>query len=192
MVGVKYDPDKNHRRSLRLPSYDYAQAGAYFVTLCTHGRASLFGDVADGEMRLHEFGAIVQEEWLRTAMIRPGVGLDIFQVMPNHFHGIVFFGVDGDVGAHGRAPLPEARTAPLHRPARSLGSLVAGFKSAVTARINTVRGTRGTPAWQRNYYEHVIRNEGDLDSIRQYIVGNPAKWAEDQENPGNAPVQGRV
>ncbi len=183
---MKYDPDKHHRSSIRLHGYDYAQAGAYFVTICTQGRICLFGDVVDGGMRLNDYGQTVQSEWLRTATIRSEVELDVFQVMPNHFHGIVVItseatGIVGaSVGAHGRAPL---RRAP-----KSLGALIAGFKSASTKRINEMRGTPGTPVWQRNYYEHVIRNSNELDGIRQYIPDNPAKWSEDVENPQNIQV----
>jgi REP element-mobilizing transposase RayT len=97
-------------------------------------------------------------------------------VMPNHVHGIV---VIRDVGAHGRAPLPS----PPHRLPCSLGSFVAGFKSAATKRINAIRRTPGLPVWQRNYYEHVIRDEDDLDRVRRYIAENPLRWEEDQKNP---------
>jgi putative transposase len=175
------NPDRHHRRSTRLKGYDYHQAGGYFVTLCTYERADLFGEVIDGEMRLNEYGQIVQAEWLRTAELRPEVELDAFVVMPNHLHGIVLI---HDVGAHGRAPLqPEtSHRLSLHRPRRSLGSLMAGFKSAATRQINALRATPGVPVWQRNYNDHVIRNDAELDSIRDYIVTNPARWAWDREN----------
>lgn len=180
-----YNTDQHHRRSLRLPGYDYAQVGAYFITVCAQDRACIFGEVVDGEMRLNQAGRMVHDEWLRTEAIRSEVRLDVFQVMPNHFHAIVMItgqapstGVTPDgVGAHGRAPL---RRAP-----KSLGSLVAGFKSAVTKNVNQMRGTPGQRLWQRNYYEHVIRHDRELDATRQYIVDNPAKWAEDRDNPQN-------
>lgn len=86
---MRYDPDKHHRRSIRLHGYDYAQAGAYFVTICTQNRECLFGDIEDGEMRLNDYGRVVEEEWLRTATIRREVELDAFIVMPNHVHGII-------------------------------------------------------------------------------------------------------
>lgn len=141
---------------------------------------------AQGDMQLNGLGDIARDEWLKTADIRAEVVLDEFVVMPNHFHAIVWI-VGGnsvnrdDVGAHSRAPLQKPTT--LHRPARSLGALVAGFKSAVTKRINEQRGTPGSVVWQRNYYEHVIRNESGLNDIRSYIQTNPAGWAEDAENP---------
>ena len=118
----------------------------------------------------------------RSAEIRPGVKLDVFQVMPNHLHGIVIFDDTSAeeifVGAHSRAP--------SFRQPRSLGSLIGGFKSAATKRTNQLRGTPGVPVWQRNYYERVIRNDHELQAIRQYIKENPAKWAEDSENPRNS------
>lgn len=169
-----------HRRSIRLKGYDYSQAGAYFVTLCTHNRECLFGKIVDGEMRLNELGHIVCEEWLRSAEIRPEIMLDAFVVMPNHLHGIVIF---TPVGAHGRAPLPSPSPQPPHRKPRSLGSFIAGFKSVVTKRINQTRQTPGIPVWQRNYYEHIIRNQESLARIRRYIADNPAKWDVDPENP---------
>ena len=87
---MTYQPDNHNRRSIRLPHYDYTSAGAYFVTVCTHNRAFIFGNIVDGEMRLNSVGRIVEEEWLRSSIIRGEVELDVFAIMPNHFHGIVF------------------------------------------------------------------------------------------------------
>ncbi|GBC96100.1 hypothetical protein HRbin16_01901 [bacterium HR16] len=196
---MTYDPERHHRHSIRLPGYDYTQAGAYFVTLVTHQRECLFGEIVDGEMLLNEIGRIVRDEWFRSAEIRREIVLDPdeFVVMPNHIHGIVWIcdieddvgadgvGADGvgahgvgahGVGAHGRAPLPGQRLP------RSLSSFIAGFKSAVTKRINEYRGTPGVPVWQRNYFEHIIRDDGELERIRRYIMNNPALWKEDREN----------
>ncbi len=106
---MKYDPDRHHRRSVRLKGYDYAQPGAYFITICTQNRECLFGEIVDGEMHLNEFGEIVRAEWFRSAEIRAEIELhpNEFVVMPNHVHGIVWIVSDDDeysVGAHGRAP----------------------------------------------------------------------------------------
>ena len=174
-----------HRRSIRLKGYDYTQPGAYFVTICTHGRKMLFGRVVDGEMQLNEFGEIVREEWFRSPDIRAEIELfpTEFVVMPNHIHGIVWIvETDTDVGAHSRAPLRRDR-APLHRPPRSLGSFIAGFKSVVTKRINALRETPGARVWQRNYYERIIRDERALNAIRRYILTNPSRWSLDRYNP---------
>ena len=186
---MTYDPAKHHRRSIRLRGYDYRQAGAYFVTVVTHQRQCLFGEIVDGETRVSRYGHTVREEWLRSAEIRCEIELDAFVVMPNHIHGIVVIRHQStDVGAHGRAPLPPAP----HRPPRSLGSFVAGFKSATTKRINEIRRTPGLPVWQRNYYEHVIRNDDELNHVRQYIIDNPGHWGEDRENPDNVGAHGRA
>ena len=129
----------------------------------------------DGEVELNELGRIAAEEWLKSARIRIEIELDAWVVMPNHVHGTVIITDDRCKGDR-----PVAPSGP--RP-RSLGAMMAGFKSAATRRINTTRGTPGASVWQRNYYEHVIRNESALDRIRQYIADNPARWSEDPENP---------
>ncbi len=168
------------RRSIRLAGYDYAQPGGYFVTICTQDREPLLGEVFEMEMHLSEVGHIASEEWVRSAQIRPGLTLDEFIVMPNHIHGIVV--ITDVVGAHSCAPLPDAPLpdAPLRqRQPRSLPSFVAQFKATATRRINDRRGTPGTQVWQRNYYEHIVRNDEELERIRQYIESNPAHWAED-------------
>lgn len=175
-IAMADDNANLQRRSIRLPGYDYSQAGAYFVTLCVHDRACLFGEVVDGAMRLNELGALVASEWLRTATIRPQVTLDEFVVMPNHFHAIIA------IEDSRRGVLPYARPR-FRSPAESLGSIVRGFKSATTTLINSMRNSPGVPVWQRNYYEHVIRNESELTRIREYIANNPHQWSLDRENP---------
>jgi putative transposase len=184
---MKYDPERHHRHSIRLKGYDYTQAGAYFVTVCTKDRACLFGDVADGEMRLNQIGYIVRQCWLAIPEHFPRVLLDEFMVMPNHVHGIiVIIRATHNVGATHASPQPNAsplRARP-HGPQRqSVASIVGSFKSAATKRINEHRGTPGTPVWQRNYYEHIIRNDESLNRIRQYIMNNPLQWTLDRENP---------
>jgi len=87
-AAMPYNPDIHHRRSIRLPGYDYAQPGAYFITACTHNRECLFGDIVDRAMRLNDVGRIVAEEWIKTGTIRPEITLDEWVVMPNHFHGV--------------------------------------------------------------------------------------------------------
>ncbi len=182
---MRYDPQNHHRRSIRLKGYDYTQPGAYFITICTKDRAHLFGEVVNGEMRLNDAGRIVWEEWFKTATLRPYVQLneDEFVVMPNHIHGIIWI-VD-DVGATRRvAPTRVAPTmdAPHGPKSGSIGAIIGQFKSVTTKRINDLRGTPGVPVWQRNYYEHIIRNEEALERIRTYIQTNPLRWAFDREN----------
>jgi len=179
-----------HRCSMRLPYYDYSQAGAYFVTVCAHKRRCLFGAVINGEMQMNRCGKVVEEEWYRSAKMRREIELDAFCVMPNHVHGIVVI-AKSPVGAQGLAPRQHGH-APLQRKVRSLSTLIAGFKAAATTRINELRGTPRTPVWQRNYYEHVIRNEDDLSEIREYIESNALKWDLDRENPEYAGATRRV
>lgn len=197
--------DRHRRHSIRLKNYDYSRAGAYFLTLCAWKKECHFGIIENSEIRMNEIGRIIDEEWLRTPMIRKEIDLDVFIVMPNHIHGIVVIndgvngegagddGVNGDGanndranndGANGRSPLP-GHNARLQMRPKSVSSFVAGYKSAVTARINRLRNTPGAPVWQRNYYEHIIRDENELSRIREYIMTNPLKWAEDKENPLN-------
>lgn len=178
-----YDSQRHHRHSIRLRGYDYTQPGAYFITICTHERELLFGDVVDGEMRTNEWGEIVREEWFRTAQLRPYVTLhdDEFVVMPNHVHGIIWI-VGEIVGATRRV----APTPPTGPDAGSIGAIIGQFKSIVTKRINALRATPGAPVWQRNYYEHIIRDERALTAIRRYIAENPLRWHLDRYNPSPA------
>ncbi len=170
----------NHRRSIRLSNYDYASRGVYFVTICTHDRQKLFGYIADGVMRINDIGGIVCQEWLRSEHIRCEIQMDEWVVMPNHMHGIVIIN-NNTVGATGRSPLHDSHQ-PRGPAKRSLGSLIAGFKSVATKRINELRGLPGVPVWQRNYYERIIRNESELNRIRQYILDNPRNWGNDELN----------
>jgi REP element-mobilizing transposase RayT len=180
---MKFNPDQHHRRSIRLRNYDYAQVGAYFVTLCTQGRVCLFGEVVSGQMRLNEYGLVLEAAWTNTRILRPQVQLDEYVVMPNHFHGILAI---FDMGRGVLQYAPTARRVPTFgSPSQTVGAIVRGFKSATTKHINEMRHTPGAPVWQRNYYEHIIRNEDDLAHIRQYILDNPLKWPEDAENPRN-------
>src|SRR3990170_8539551 len=165
---MRYDPTKHHRRSIRLRDYDYRQAGAYFVTTVCKDRELLLED--------ERFRTIAEETWLWLAERYEYVDVDQHVVMPNHLHGII---VIRDVRRGG------SRTAPTGRPLaiKPLGRLIGAFKTVSTKRINAIRGTPGLPRWQRNYYEHVIRDEDDLDRVRRYIAENPLRWEEDPENP---------
>ena len=212
--AMPYNPDLHHRRSIRLPAWDYRERGAYFVTICTHERECLF---EDGALR-----AAIEETWHAILRRSRDVVADEFVAMPNHVHGIIWIArpqpvraqhpaepVTPRVGAQ-HPPRPVIRlakddishsgpltarvgAAPLHPaplPAqrvlpRSLGAIVRSFKSNTTRRINNIRRAPGAPVWQRNYYEHVVRDEADLARIRQYIRENPAKWVDDPDNPVN-------
>ncbi|GBD27454.1 hypothetical protein HRbin30_02801 [bacterium HR30] len=185
------------RRSIRLKGYDYSQDGAYFVTIVTQDRACLFGQVVDGEMRLNELGTIVWATWHDLPRHYPNVDLDAFVVMPNHVHGIIVLTPVGagfkpaPTNAAGFKPAPTNATgfkpAPTAGRVHGLTEMVRAFKTFSARRINERRGTPGVRVWQRNYYEHIIRNDESLNRIREYIANNLLQWALDRENPDAAP-----
>jgi REP element-mobilizing transposase RayT len=172
---MKFDPQIHHRCSIRLQGYDYSQAGAYYVTIVTDGREMLFGAVVDGEMKLNEFGEIISEKWQWLETQYEYVELGEWVVMPNHLHGILVIYDDGRGGSR------SAPTAPIKR--KPLGGLIGAFKTVSTKHINLLWDTEGQVIWQRNYYEHIIRNEPEMDRITRYIESNPSAWMDDDENP---------
>ena len=195
---MRFDPKIHHRRSIRLKGYDYAQPGAYFVTLVTNQREEIFGEVAGGEMRLNQLGEIVHAEWLKTADIRPNVELheDEFVIMPNHVHGIIWI-VDKNIVGATRRVAPTVVVTMNPRVARtkgshtlvpnSIGAILAQFKSITAKRINALRDTRGIAVWQRNYYERIVRDETEMKNIWNYINTNPLHWQDDQLHPSTPP-----
>jgi len=172
-------PDARHRRSLRLPGYDYSQSNAYFLTICAAHKKFLFGNIKDGIMRLSEAGQVLVEEWLNTAKLRPYLTLDESVVMPNHFHGILWVNETPKQGTARRAPTMERFGKPVKG---SLPTIIGAFKAAVTRRINALRNSGKGEVWQRGYYEHVIRDDESLNRIREYIMHNPLNWEFDREN----------
>lgn len=175
--------DKYRIESIRLPGYDYSQPGAYFITIVTHNRQCLFGNIIDNEMMLNEFGVLVKNEWLKTGIIRPNIVIDAFVVMPNHLHGILII-TDNDDGYSRGDTLQRVSTKTIEqfgKPTKnSIPTIVRLFKSTTTKQINQLHQTPMQPLWQRNYYEHIIRNEVELNRIRQYIIDNPKKWKTDE------------
>jgi putative transposase len=242
-MTMPYDPNIHHRRSIRLPQYDYAQPGAYFVTICTHERECVLGDIADGRMELNDLGDIAQGFWLQVPVRFPSVIIDACVTMPNHGHAIIVItdagrgvvsppdpphpgtgirrGVvatpdpahpDADIRrgvvatpdpAHpatgirrGVVATPATTPTPARYPTDpwqggetpplrplTLGEIVAFYKYQTTKTINQIRDMVGTRFWQRNYWEHVIRNEAEMQRIREYIQANPARWRDDQLHP---------
>ena len=181
---MKYNPQKHHRRSIRLKGYDYTQPGAYFVTICSYQRIYLFGEVMNGEMKLNEAGKIARGEWFKTAHLRPYVKLyeDEFVIMPNHCHGIIWI-IDDPVGTrHRRVPTSESFGKPVKG---SIPTIVRAYKSAVTYAVNAAENQRGAVLWQKNYYEHIVRNNRELNNIRWYIANNPINWQLDRDNVQN-------
>lgn len=237
------DTARHQRRSIRLQGYDYAQAGAYFVTICTQQKACLFGKIVHGEMQLNEAGKMIDEVWHQLPMRFDTLALDEFVVMPNHIHGILVLQEgdsktgdhkdhpyamrnidrrgesrirpescirphavrntnDGDdhkdrpyatrnINRRGEScirPHPMRHTHPRGTLPDTVGRIVQAFKSITThAYITGVKQQGWSPfagkLWQRNYWEHIVRNESDWHQICEYIHNNPLQWELDQLNP---------
>jgi len=186
MAKMKYNPEKHHRRTIRLQGYDYSQAGAYFVTICTQNRKCLFGEIVNGEMILNDAGRMVTKWYHEIKNKFPDVKHDEFICMPNHIHFIVINdgGVIGtdlrvcpDQSGEHADQFDEHAGSPLYR-------VVQWFKTMTTNEyIRGVKQNKWLPfnkkLWQRNYYEHIIRNENELNRIRNYIINNPHNWKND-------------
>ena len=170
---MKYDPQRHHRRSIRLAGYDYSQPGGHFVTICTYKRELSLGS--------EEVEAVVRSAWDDLPTRFPHVTLDEFVMMPNHIHGILIFGSV----ARAQRRRGAARSEGEASIAPTLGQVLRVFKSRSAIEANRVMNRQGRPFWQRNYYEHIIRGEDELNIIRQYIKDNPTKWDQDPDNPAN-------
>ncbi len=184
-----------------MPQYHYASPGSYFVTICTNRRRPLFGEVMDDRVMLNDAGNVVQEEWRKSELVRPDVELGVFEVMPNHVHGIITITGD-EVRATQRVARDASvedvarttpirfrtgdqratqRVAPTLQPG-SIGAIVGQFKSEATKRVLKLVGPCVKPIWQRNYYEHVIRDDDEMEAICAYIAANPSLWQFDRDN----------
>lgn len=166
------------RRSIRLKGYNYSQPGAYFLTVCTYRHTLLFGKVRNGQMALNELGTIVFDSWLSIAKMRSNLSLDHFVVMPNHLHGIILIDETEQMDMR-LEESPYSTKTPGKLSSDSLGTIVGQFKGAVTKRAKTQSIPSASRIWQRNYYEHIIRDEDSLNRIRAYVVENPSRWTED-------------
>jgi putative transposase len=187
----------HNRRSIRLPGFDYSRPGYYFVTVCIHDRKrNLFGVVVDNRVELNNLGCIVQNEILKTEQMRADVKIDEFVIMPNHVHAIInIYGHcrgtlqrapteqrDGVIGSEQHAPT-ESKTERFGKPtSNSIPTIIRLIKSTITKQINLLRNSPSMTVWQRNYYEHIIRDENFLYFIRKYIQENPENWYNDYEN----------
>jgi len=201
---MSYNPDIHNRQSIRLKGYDYSQAGLYFITICCQDRVCRFGCIENGKMMLNDAGKIAETCWFEIPQHFPNAILHEYVVMPNHIHGIVELKSDNvagvenvgaenvgaenflplrnntdiTVGVENFQPLQPKKNAFQKMIPRSIGSIVKGFKIGVTKwfRQNTDIET----IWQRNYHEHIIRNEQSYQTISQYILNNPATWKDDK------------
>jgi REP element-mobilizing transposase RayT len=199
----KYNPKYHHRRSIRLKGYDYSQAGLYFITLCAQDRTNLFGKINEGEVILNTFGEIIKEEWGKTPEIRKNISLGEFIIMPNHFHAIIH--IDYQIKPAGELQFTLTK---FKSPSNNIGAIIRGFKGATTKRIKEIirNNSRSTgelqfaptaptelidlskSIWQRDYWEHIIRNENAYNRITQYIINNPQKWENDKLNGGKGNI----
>ena len=151
------------RKIIRLKDYDYSQAGYYFVTIYTHNRQNLLCDIIDhANVKFTDIGLQVKNSILNIPSIFTSVYIELYVIMPNHLHIIV---VINGTGGHGTPPLQD---------------IIGRFKSFTTYEYNKMNKTKDKLLWQRNFYDHIIRNEQELQSIREYIINNPAKWQEDK------------
>jgi putative transposase len=188
---MAYDPRIHHRHTIRLPGYDYTRPGGYFVTIVTKNHGHIFGEIEAGEMRLNRCGEIASECWSVIPDRYMTVEIDEFVIMPDHVHGILIINEDDHglpVGATHELPPPATPLlSPMEiirrRRRKMLLPLMIGyFKMNSAKRINFLRGTPGAAVWQRNYYDHIIRNVFELSRIREYIRYNPVAWETDDEN----------
>lgn len=182
--------DKFNRRSIRLQSYDYSQEGLYFITICCQDRIHRFGEVINGEMVLNQYGKIAEKEWLNTEKIRPNVQLCEYVIMPNHMHGIIII-CTGELNSptlntstrtgESHSPTIQQKgefNSPLRGTSNTVGAIVRGYKSAVTKWMRQNSDVHAL--WQRNYYEHIIRDEKSYQNISLYIQNNPFNWQNDK------------
>jgi REP-associated tyrosine transposase len=163
-----------NRKALRLKDYDYSQPGNYSVTICTQNMNCLFGKIVDKKMKLNSLGIIANDYWKNLPTRYPFVELDKHQVMPNHIHGIMSVRTIHKLSL--RSLPPQTRRNML------LSKIIGFYKMKTAKQINILRNTPSKPVWQRSFYDHVIRNEKDLERTREYIINNPENWKDDLKN----------
>jgi REP element-mobilizing transposase RayT len=160
--------NKYRVESIRLPEYDYSQPGYYYITICTKNREYLFGNIIDDKMMLSAFGHLIKHHWRNIPNPHKNIRLDAFVVMPNHIHGIIV--------------IEKSISQRVKRRQMTLFKIIGKFKMNTAKKINQLRNTPSLSVWQRNYYEHIIRNKNELNRIRQYIKDNPINWGKDRNN----------
>jgi putative transposase len=173
---MMYNSDIHHRHSIRLKGYDYSQTGMYFITICVHDKVHLFGEIFNHKMILNSAGEIAKKCWLEIPNHYPNVILHEYVIMPNHVHGIIE--IINAVGVQNFEPLPPQKNRYQKIIPCSIGSIIRGFKIGVTKWFH--KNTNIIDLWQRNYYEHIIRNEKSHNNISEYIINNPINWQKDR------------
>lgn len=162
---MRYNPNIHHRKSIRLKYYNYASEGMYFITICIQNRRNILGNIKNGKVELNNYGKIVEEEILKTNKIRNNVIINEYVVMPNHVHIIIQI-IETLENKQGVC------NTPLQTPGKTIGAIIKGIKGVSSKQI-------GYSIWQRNYYEHIIRNEKEYYKIVEYIRNNPLRWEDD-------------
>ncbi len=190
MSSIQYHNDRlpsgpvQRRKSMRLPGYDYTTAGAYFITVCTYNREYLFGKYENSAIILNDAGKMISDVWYEIPNYYPGNNIDAFVVMPNHIHGIIFVGT-------GPCACPiEGRPQGVAPTGLPLPAIINRFKTMTTKRYaDGVKQHEWVPfkgkLWQRSYFDRIIRNDREMDSVREYILNNPLNWETDEEYGGN-------
>jgi len=183
-MHMTYDSSIHHRQSLRLRGYDYSQEGAYYVTICTRNRKRLFGNIIGKEMQLNEAGKMIRSIWKELPLRFPNIDLDEFIIMPNHIHAVLVI-IRADIHTDESRILTEER--PNGTLPGTVGRILQAYKSLTTDKyIAGVKQWGWKPfsrkLWQRNYWEHIIRDEKDYNYICEYIYDNPAQWDNDPLN----------
>ncbi len=187
---MAFDSFKHHRQSYRLKSYDYSSQGAYFITITTHDREYVFGDIQNGKMELNGYGQILQEIWNHLPRYFPSIDLDEFIIMPNHIHGIISVGAPFMAPFHDMAPLIGINEGVIKdhgvmpdtgaiNCAPTVGRVIRYFKAKTAYSIHQLDPS--ISVWQRNYYDRIIRTNRELEHVRQYIRDNPKNWGQDPE-----------
>jgi putative transposase len=184
---VTFSGERRNRYSIRLKDFDYSQEGAYFITICVQGRRALLGDIREETILLSRLGEIVKLEWLRLPQRFGNLVLDEFVIMPNHIHGIIIINRRGESCIRPDDSMGDHKDHPYGTETNSVGRIIQAYKSITTNRyILGVKKNNWRPfprrLWQRNYYDHIIRNEDDSSVIREYIVDKPLNWEKDEEN----------
>lgn len=177
----KYNPEIYKRHSIRLKGYDYSREGLYFITICCVNKTHFLGEIVNGQMMRNNIGDIIYNEWLNTEKIRDNIKLHHFIVMPNHFHAIIEI-----LFTTNPYNIPNE----FKSPSKTIGSIIRGFKVATMKQIKGLLNDSGEwelsqlkhlssfdkTIWQRNYYDHIIRNETSYFKICEYIENNPLQW----------------
>lgn len=172
-------PQHSHRRSLRLKGHDYSKAGSYFITICIKDMVCMFGKITNGEMTLNKYGTIANKYLTEIPEKYNLTRLHEFVVMPNHIHAIIEITGSSTIGAIHESPKQEL-TLRDQRRKMLLSKIVGWYKMNTAKQINIIRQMEGSAFWQRNYYEHIIRNEKSYQTIADYIMSNPIKWQDDK------------